>query len=144
MYYSTEKICEFPPEELIVDKKMGTVEFLPTSTSPFFVYYQASLEASQVALFARGSGTGRLPAVFHIGYTYGLDFMNLDEYKQSDIRMAICRRALINSLGGLSKDILISSESSGVDGVSSSEGRAGLPYLSLLREMEQKWIEKMS
>ena len=68
-------------------RKVGTVEFLPTSTSPFFVYYQASLEASQVALFARGSGTGRLPAVFHIGYTYGLDFMNLDEYKQSDIRI---------------------------------------------------------
>lgn len=143
LWYGKEKICALPTEELLIDKIMGTIEFLPTANSPFFVVYQAGLEASQIALFSRGLGSYSLPHVFRLSYTHGIDYMNLERHEQSEIRMAICRRALLKGLARISPEIVTGSESQAVDGVSYSKGYAGIQYMSILMELERKWISDM-
>jgi len=140
LWYAHEKIIDIEPKYLQLNKGMGIIEFVPTSDSPFIVVYQHSLEAITLSLFTRSGGMDRIPDVFKVSYTHGLDFMNLDEIEQSNIRTAIARRAMINALPRISPDIVKGSESQAVDGVSYSQNNRGFEWLQHEKASEREWI----
>lgn len=141
LYYGVEEILEIPAEYLQLNKEMGIVEYLPTGDQPFFmIFYNVGVEATQFSLFSRGLGSERLPNVFHITYTHGLDFYNLTDSQQSEIRDAISRRALVSLLPRLDPDTLIASHSTSVDGMSHSKTNRGLDWINGAKQDEAEWI----
>lgn len=144
MYYGTEKVCEILPEYLTLGKEMGIVEYLPINSQPFSqIFFTMGIEATQLSLMARGWGASRLPNVFRVSYTHGLDFLNLEETEQSSIRMAICRRAMLNGLPRISPEVIKGSKSSSADGVSYSETNRGIEWLNIAREADVKYVLNM-
>lgn len=85
-------------------------------------------------------GTNYLPDVFRISYTYGLDFLNLEDNEQAEIRMSIARRAMLNSIYLINKDLMKGSESQSADGVSYSFSNNAKQWYDAEREYQQKWI----
>jgi hypothetical protein len=142
LYFGTSKVVEIPTEYLLLEKIMGTVEYLPAPNQPFFLIFQnLGIESTQLQLFSRGLGAPRLPAVFRISYTYGIDFMNIPEEEQAEIRLAIARRALLNGLGSISPAVLNQSVQKSVDGASYGVTRNGFAYLQELKGNEKDWVE---
>ena len=75
---------------IIVNKEMGTLQFLPVSTSG--TLYQAlmlGISALGIAIISSNVGT-TIPGLFHYTYKYGLDFPNLDASdKESDRKSVV-------------------------------------------------------
>ena len=145
LYYGREKVMELKSELLQLNKDMGIIEYLPTSNdSPFFlIFHQAGLEATNLSLFNRFMNGDRLPNVFRISYRHGLDFMNLPEAEQEEIKFAIARRAMFKVLPRVSPEITTSQKSMSVDGASYNRGYKGLEWFSLEEKKEAAWIKSM-
>jgi hypothetical protein len=83
---------------MLVDKKMGTMEFLPTvSPSELYTALITGVSAIGISIIARATAS-RIPLLFRIQYTHGLDFPNLDPATKESFRNAIGRNCLINLL----------------------------------------------
>jgi hypothetical protein len=146
LYYNTEKFLEISPSYLILNKDTGTVEYLPTRDQPFYLLiYETSLDVmARINSFGRsGSYGGRIPNVFRVSYTHGLDFMNLHEVEQTGIRSAIARKTMLKSLPRISPEVVTGNESASVDGVSYSKFNRGIEYLKMQQEEEKVWINTM-
>lgn len=140
LYYGQTKIVDLPIEALLLNKIMGTLEYIPTQGQPFFTaYYNTGYEATHFML-ATKLGAPRIPDMFRVSYTYGIDFMNVNEAEQAEIRGAISRQALIKGTR-ISPEFLTGSVSQAVDGASYSVGYRGLEWLQNEKEQLTKWID---
>lgn len=125
---------------LQVKKKEGYIQFMPTAGQPFAMTYYNNLESSLMAMLSIMPGTNYVPNVFRVSYIYGLDFMNLDAAEQTEIRSAIARRAMLNSIFLINKDLMKGSESQSADGVSYSFSNNAKQWYDAEYQYQQKWI----
>lgn len=140
LWFAQKKIFDVNIENLIVKKVEGSVQFMPAAGNTFAMVHYNNLEATLMSLTSFMPGTNYLPDVFRISYTYGLDFLNLEETEQTEIRMAIARRAMLNSIYLINKDLMKGSESQSADGVSYSFSNNAKQWYDAEREYQQKWI----
>lgn len=129
--------------KMMVDKAMGTIEFLPTSTTgTLFAALLTNVSALGLSLLADG-GFSRVPAMFRIDYTHGLDFPNRTNAERESIRNAVGRRALINVLPKVDPLVRATSESKSIDGASKSKTGGIKDYLKEYKEEDKAWIASM-
>ena len=95
-------------------------------------------------------GWPRIPLFYHVTYTAGLDWVNLDGIEQSEIMNAISRRTAINLLQKLDENMGLSSRSVSQDGVTQSWSyTASAMYgqysasIEQYKKDERFWIETM-
>lgn len=145
LYYGTEKFLEIEPQYLQVSRETGLIEYLPSPRQPFAIQiYNISADAmARTVSFSRGIWGSRIPNVFRVSYTHGLDFMNLEEREQAGIRSAIARRTMMKALPRISPEVIKGSEQISVDGVSYSQYNRGIEYLGMQKEAELEWISDM-
>ncbi len=147
--YNKRVIAEIDPDWLVISERMGTVELVPQaagSTGYLYSMIVTGLSGLSVDLF---TGFYRIPVFFHIDYTAGVDFDNLPNREQSDIRHAIGRRTAINLLQKIDDRMGISAESTSIDGVSQSISyTASAMYGQYSAQLEQykkddeMWIQR--
>ncbi len=130
-------------DQLVIDKKMGIIEFLPTAMSGSLYSILIGAMNGLGLTIMQGGIYSRVPQLFRIEYTHGLDFPTLDDAKKEAIRRAIGRNALIEILPKIDAKVRLISQSLSMDGVSSSESSGIDRLLKDLREDETKWTEEM-
>lgn len=143
LWYGNEKMLELSSEYMSVQKEMGILEYVPTAGQPFYIIYNAGIEASQVLFFNHVSTGDRIPNVFRVSYTHGLDYMNLPPTEQASIRTAISRRTMINKIASITDEIRKGSEQMAVDGASYAKYSRGIEWLNIERDKEKKWFDAM-
>lgn len=126
------------------EPNMGTIEFVPTAIGgSLWTALISNLSGLGLASYVQG-GFPRVPLLFHIEYTHGLDFFNLSEAEKAKIRNAICRNALITILPMIDPYFRVSSRSISIDGASKSYSAGQLlQILKDLREDEQKFVDSL-
>ena len=130
-------------DQLVINKKMGTIEFLPTAMSGSLYSILIGAMNGLGLTIMQGGIYSRVPQLFRIEYTHGLDFPTLDDVKKEAIRKAIGRNALIQILPIIDAKVRLKSQSLSMDGVSSSESSGIDQLLKDMREDEAKWAEEM-
>jgi hypothetical protein len=124
---------------IIVDQKMGTLQFLPISTSGTF-YQVLMMNINALALTAAFNTGSVIPSLFHYTYTYGLNFITLDQSMKESIRQAISRNTLIRLLPIIDPSVRITSSSKSMDGVSKSQTSGIAAMLKEFKEEEKQWV----
>lgn len=124
---------------IIINKEMGTLQFLPVSTSGTF-YQVLMMNISALALTSAFNSGSVIPSLFHYTYTYGLDFSTLDPSMKESIRQSISRNTLMRILPIIDPSVRMTSTSKSMDGVSKSQtsGMAGI--LKEFGLQEKQWI----
>jgi len=141
LWFAQKKIFSvLDMNNLYVHKIEGRIQFVPAAGQTFALMHYNSLEATLMSLTSFMPGTNYVPDVFRVSYTYGLDFMNLEEVEQTEIRMAIARRAMLNSIFLINKDLMKGSESQSADGVSYSFSNNAKQWYDAEYQYQQKWI----
>jgi hypothetical protein len=141
LWYGTQKIIDIDTSYLQLKKEMGIVEWVPVVGQPLFQLYQSTLEAMSMTLALR-TGAARVPDVFRVSYTHGLNFTSLESSEQAAITLNIGRKAMLFALGRISPDVIKGSESQSMDGVSYSSSNRGIEWLEFERSELKDWIEK--
>jgi hypothetical protein len=130
-------------DKMMVDPKMGTIEFLPTTVSgTLFAALLTNVSALGLSIMADG-GYSRVPCLFRIDYTHGLDFPNLSNQERESIRNAVGRHALINVLPKVDPLMRATSESKSLDGASKSKSGGVKDILKDYRDEDKAWIASM-
>ena len=140
---SAQEITANIAEHIQVSKEMGILEFLPTTMNGNL---WSALISSVTALgitMMNDSGYSRIPLLFRVTYTHGLDFPNLPPSEKSSIRNAVGRRAMINLLPRIDPIMRRPSESKSVDGASKSRSGGMKEILKDYREDEKVWVHNM-
>jgi hypothetical protein len=88
-------------------------------------------------------GYSRVPCLFRIDYTHGLDFPNLSNQERESIRNAVGRRALINVLPKIDPLVRATSESKSIDGASKSKTGGIKDYLKEYKTEDAAWCASM-
>lgn len=140
IWYGSQKIMDINTEFIQVKKEMGILEWVPVVGQPLFEVYQHALEAMSLTLSIR-TGAGRVPDVFHVSYTHGLDFKNLDNVEQAGITTNIGRKAMLMALGRITPDVIKGSESQSIDGASYSSSNRGIEWMEFERSELKDWIQ---
>jgi hypothetical protein len=130
-------------DQMVVNKEMGTIEFLPTIFSGnLFTILVSNVNAVAATIIA-GSSYDRIPMLFRIEYTDGLDFANLPAPEKESIRNAVGRRALINLLPKVDPSLRNQSESLSLDGASHSASSGMTKVIEGYIEEEKKWTKSI-
>ena len=144
LWFANKKIFTLdvdPLKQYLMIKKIeGYLQFMPSIGQPFAMTYYNNLEASLMAMVSMMPGSSYVPDVFRIAYTYGLDFINLDSTEQAEIRLAIARRAMLNSIFLINKDLMKGSESQSADGISYSFSNNAKAWYDAEYEYQKNWI----
>ncbi len=141
LWFAQKKIFEIPDtNNLYIHPIQGTIQFVPASGQTFALIHYNSLEATLMSMTSFMPGSTYVPDVFRVSYTYGLDYINLNETEQTEIRMAIARRAMLNSIFLINKDLMKGSESQSADGVSYSFSNNAKQWYDAEYQYQQKWI----
>lgn len=144
LWFANKKIFKIDVDPLKqylqIMKVEGYIQFMPAVGQQFAMTYYNNLESSLMALVSIMPGTTYVPNVFRISYTYGLDFMNLDESEQTELRTAIARRAMMNSVFLVNKDIMKGSESQSADGISYSFSNNAKQWFDSETQRQKDWI----
>lgn len=134
----TQNIAQF----MALNKAMGTIEFMPTATAgTLFVAMTSSLNAIGATLASMSMGWNRVPLLFRIEYTCGIDYPNLPTHKKAGIRQAVAREALISLLPRIDPQARVLSESSSIDGVSHSQNAGVHDIIKELRSQQARWAK---
>ena len=137
------EITEDIADKMMVENRMGTIEFLPTSVSgTLFAALLTNVSALGLSIMADG-GYSRVPCLFRIDYTHGLDFPNLSDQERESIRNAVGRRALINVLPKIDPLVRATSESKSIDGASKSKTGGIKDYLKEYKTEDAAWCASM-
>ena len=127
--------------QMVVNKEMGTIEFLPTVLAGnLFVIMAATITAMGATLVGRGEFS-RIPLLFRILYTGGLDWMNLEPQKKESIRQAVGTRALINILPKIDPYIRKQSISRSIDGASKSVSSGMNTVIKQYQEQDKEFVK---
>ena len=119
-------------DALIVNKMAGSIKFVPTTMhGNLFTALITNVAALGVTIMQDG-GYNRLPALFRVTYTHGLDFPNLPQNEREYMRHAICRSALMKALPQIDPIVRQTSISKSIDGVSKSKSGG-------MQQMMQQW-----
>ena len=129
--------------QMVVDHKMGTIEFLPTVLAGNLFTILASTISAMGATLVAGGGHSRVPVLFRVEYTHGLDFPRQAENEKESIRAAICRNALRLVLPRIDPSMRFTSNSNSIDGASFSQSSNVPNILKSYEEDEKKWIAEM-
>lgn len=127
---------------IIINKEMGTLQFLPISTTGTF-YQVLMMNISALALTAAFNSGSVIPSLFHYTYTHGLNFPTLEQPLKESIRQAISRNTLIKILPIIDPTARTTNESKSMDGVSKSKTSGIAGILKEFREEEKMWIADM-
>ncbi len=128
-------------KQIMVDKSMGTLEFVPTSLSGnLLTALLQGLTGLGISMLQDG-GFARVPLLFRVSYQYGLDFPNLPTPEKSALRFGVARNALIELLPRIDSSMRLPSESKSVDGVSKSRSGGVQKILDDYRKDEKDWVE---
>jgi hypothetical protein len=137
------EITEDIADKMLIEPKMGTIEFLPTTVSgSLFAALLTNVSALGLSIMADG-GYSRVPCLFRIDYTHGLDFPNLSNQERESIRNAVGRRALINVLPKIDPLVRATSESKSIDGASKSKTGGIKDYLKEYKTEDAAWCASM-
>ncbi len=127
---------------ILVDKKMGTFEFLPTAVQGnLFTALINGVSGLGISIMNSGN-FNRVPFLFRITYTYGLDFVNLPEQEKEGIRQAIARHTIIQLLPILDPSVRITNDSKTIDGVTKSQNSGMAALLKTYSEEEKEWLRE--
>jgi hypothetical protein len=130
-------------EHVVIEKKMGTIEFLPTALSgSLFVALLNNLAGLGVSIM-QDAGYSRVPLLFRILYTHGLDFPNLPTGQKESIRQAVGRNALINLLPRIDPLARKPSQSQALDGATRSRTGGVRDLIKDYREEEAEWVKEI-
>ncbi|MFA5349271.1 MAG: hypothetical protein WC309_02790 [Candidatus Paceibacterota bacterium] len=109
-----------------VDKTQGTIEWLPTIVSGnLFTIIISTVSALAISMVAMGERS-RIPGLFRIVYTAGMDFPNLPVQKKERIRRLISRHCFCQIMPRIDQLIRETSLSQSIDGASLSRS-SGVP-----------------
>ena len=145
LIYGSKEILVTPDihDMMVVNKKMGTIEFLPTAFSgTLFSMMINNVSALGITIMQTG-GWSRVPLLFRIEYTHGLDFPNLEASQKEAIRHAVGRNALIELLPRIDPLLRTTSESMSIDGASSSESSGAKDIIKAFREEETAFVDEL-
>ena len=144
LYHGATKIIEIPKEDVLIEEKHGTAEYVPTSSSGglLFQSLMASGDGVKLAVIGRGSAS-RLPLAWRLKYKAGLDFPNLSVAKKENFRYGVARHALIELLPHIDPSTRVTSQSESMDGVSMSSSKSIDSIIKQLRESEANWLNNV-
>ena len=133
----TQNIAEY----MKIEHKMGTAEFVPTALNgTLWAALITNLSALGITIMADGA-FNRIPLLFNIDYTHGLNYPVLPEAEKASIRWAIGRNALINLLPRVDPSVRFPSQSTSGDGVSKSQSSQVKDLVKDYREEEDAWVK---
>ena len=149
--YNDQEIADLDLSWIKFEPDLGIIEILPYAEGESGYLWSVLMNGlSGLGISIFGGLYDRIPAFFHLDYTAGLDFFNMDIMEQNNFRHAICRRAAIHLLPKLDPKMGISSESAGIDGVTQSTSyTASAMYGQHSAQIEQYkkedtvWVEKI-
>jgi hypothetical protein len=111
-----------------VDKTQGTIEWLPTIVSGnLFTIIISTVSGLAVSMAAMGERS-RIPGLFRIVYTAGMDFPNLPAPKKERIRRLVSRNCFCQIMPRIDSLMRETSLSQSIDGASLSRS-SGIPKI---------------
>lgn len=128
---------------MLPNKELGTIEWVPTSINgTLFTMIISQVSGIAASMIAMGNPS-RIPALFRITYTAGMDFPNLDIAKKEELRRAVCRNAFMQLKPRIDPIMREKSLSLSVDGLSRSTSGGLDSIIKQFQEDETKWIASM-
>jgi hypothetical protein len=122
---------------------MGTLEFLPTAIQGnLFTALINGVSGLGISIMNSGS-FNRIPFLFRIKYTYGLNFPTLPDAEKEAIRQAIGCHTLIKILPILDPSVRVTSGSKSIDGVSKSQNSGMAALLKTYEEQEKIFVNNI-
>lgn len=131
-------------QHMVVDPRMGTIEFLPTTLhGSLFTALISHVHALGITI-AQDGGYNRIPLLFQIEYRHGLwEFPEFTPAHKESMRNAVARHALINLLPRIDPLVRKTSESKSIDGASKSRSGGVSDIIKTYREEEEKWVDEI-
>jgi hypothetical protein len=137
---------------ILVEPLMGTFEFLPTAIQGnLFTALINGVSGLGISIMNTGS-FNRVPFLFRIEYSYGLNFGNapahpsfpiMSDAEKESIRQAISCHTLIKLLPIFDPSVRITGGSKSIDGVSKSQSSGMAALLKTYEEQEAKIISNI-
>jgi len=130
-------------DSIKVDKDLGFFEWMPLVTSTtLFTMIISTLSGLAITSYASDYAS-RIPGLFRIIYTAGLDFPNLPDPDKESIRKAICRNSFITLKPLIDPIMRERSISKSIDGASKSISGGLDIIIKQFKEDEKEWISLM-
>ena len=130
-------------DSIKVDKDLGCFEWMPLVTSTtLFTMIISTLSGLAITAYASDYAS-RIPGLFRIIYTAGMDFPNLSDPDKESIRKAICRNSFITLKPLIDPIMRERSISKSIDGASKSSSGGMDIIIKQFKEDEKEWISLM-
>jgi hypothetical protein len=130
-------------DSIWVDKNLGTFEWMPLVTSTtLFTMIISTLSGLAITSYASDYAS-RIPGLFRIIYTAGMDFPNLPDQDKESIRKAICRNSFMMLKPLIDPIMRERSISKSIDGASKSVSGGLDLIIKQFKEDEKEWISLM-
>ena len=130
-------------DSIWVDKNLGTFEWMPLVTSTtMFTMIVSTLSGLAISAYAADYAS-RIPGLFRIVYTAGMDFPNLPDTDKESIRRAICRNSFMTLKPLIDPIMRERSISKSIDGASKSISGGLDIIIKQFKEDEKEWIALM-
>jgi hypothetical protein len=123
VFYGNKSIASIDTSLFIVDRLLGTIEFLPIpsgASSGLYTLLLTNLSGLAISLINSGS-LDRVPCMFRASYTTGLVYPGCDAIEKESIQMAISQQALLEMLPKIDPALRAGSISESIDGQSKSK-----------------------
>ncbi|MGE5680371.1 MAG: hypothetical protein ACM34K_05765 [Bacillota bacterium] len=145
LFYGNTKIAEISKALLVINREMGTVEFLPAPGGDSAGLYSLLLSnVNGLALALLGPSTvERVPGMFVLSYKTGLIYQGSDPYEKESIRHAVARRTLSKLLPIIDPGARTPSRTEGIDGVSTTLSYSVDKMFQKLKEEEETFINDL-
>lgn len=142
LYYNDAKITNIDKTLFTWDRMMSQIEFMPV-TGNFAAMSPALIALSGLSAVLSGvtRGMTRVPNLYRVTYKTGLVFPGSDEKEKSSVRMAVCRRALINLLPSIDNSLRQLNSSESLDGASASKSFQTGKMIEDMQKQEEKFIK---
>lgn len=130
---------------VMIDEMMGTIEFLPTTVISGNLLAALMVGLNQLGITVLNDGSfSRVPLLFNITYTAGLNFPKLAEPEKESIRRAVAKSAFIELAPLIDPLMRQPSLSRSVDGASRSQSGGLKDLLKQYQEDIKKWRNDMT